>query len=335
LKRRLLSAEAQKFHFAFAMTGAIFRLMRTRYLSSLWLFISALPAAAADAAAQPAPAKANTAADWTAELIHFVGEHGPKLLGAILVLAAGFLLSGWIGSFVQRGLEKKQLEPPIRMLMSRIVRLLILGLALMVALETLGIKLTAVLGLIGVAGLGAGLAMQGVLSNLVAGLTIIFTKPFRVGEYVELVGVQGQVETIELFNTVLTHADRSRVVIPNRKLVGEVLHNYGTIRQLDLQVGVAYNCNVTETLGVVREVLASNPRVIKELTPGVGVNMLADSSINIAIKPWVKVADYGPAQGELYLAILERFRQQKIEIPFPQRDIRLLDGAGALGPLTR
>jgi small conductance mechanosensitive channel len=232
-------------------------------------------------------------------------------------------------------LEKKQLEPPVRMLMSRIVRLLVLGVALMVALETLEFKLTAVLGLIGVAGVGAGLATQGVLGNLVAGLTIIFTKPFRVGEYVELVGVQGQVETIELFNTVLTHADRSRVVIPNRKLVGEVLHNYGTIRQLDLQVGVAYNCNMTETLGVVREILASNPRVIKELTPGVGVNMLADSSINIAIKPWVKVSDYGPAQGELYLAILERFRQQKIEIPFPQRDIRLLDGAGALGPLTR
>jgi len=317
------------------MTGAIFRRMRTRKLSSLCLLVSALTAAAADQATQAVPAKGNSAAEWSREIIRYVLDHGPALLGAILMLAVGFVVSGWLSKFVERGLERKQFEPPIRMLMGRIARLLVFGLALMMALETMGFKLTALLGLIGVAGLGAGLATQGVLGNLVAGLTIIFTKPFRVGEYVELVGVQGQVEAIELFNTVLMHADRSRVVIPNRKLVGEVLHNYGTIRQLDLQVGVAYNCNVTETLGVVREILASNPRVIKELTPGVGVNMLADSSINIAIKPWVKVADYGPAQGELYLAILERFRQQKIEIPFPQRDIRLLDGAGALGQLTR
>ncbi len=317
------------------MIGAIFPLMRPRYLSCLCLFISALPAAAADQATQAVPAKANSAAEWSREIIRYVLDHGPALLGAVLMLAVGFVVSGWMGKIVERGLERKQFEPPIRMLMGRIARLLVFGLALMMALETMGFKLTALLGLIGVAGLGAGLATQGVLGNLVAGLTIIFTKPFRVGEYVELVGVQGQVETIELFNTVLIHADRSRVVIPNRKLVGEVLHNYGTIRQLDLQVGVAYNCNVAETLGVVREILAGNPRVIQELTPGVGVNMLADSSINIAIKPWVKVVDYGPAQGELYLAILERFRQQKIEIPFPQRDIRLLDGAGALGPLTR
>src|SRR5712692_9994091 len=94
---------------------------------------------------------------------------------------------------------------------------------------------------------------QGVLSNLVAGLTIIFTKPFRVGEYVEMVGVQGQVEVIELFTTTLTHPDRSKVVIPNRKIVGEVLHNYGTIRQLDMSVGVAYDTNLPDAIAILRD----------------------------------------------------------------------------------
>ena len=167
--------------------------------------------------------------------------------------------------------------------------------------------------------------MQGVLSNLVAGLTIIFTKPFRVGEYVEMLGVQGQVEMIELFSTTLIHGDRSRVVIPNRRIVGEILQNYGHIRQLDLTVGVAYDSDLSETIAIVRDVLGQNSRVMKDPAAGVGVTMLADSSINIAIRPWTTVADYGPARAELYQAIVERFRERHISIPFPQREVRMLD----------
>src|ERR1051326_8687296 len=109
--------------------------------------------------------------------------------------------------------------------------------------------------------------MQGVLSNLFAGLMIIFTKPFRVGQYVELLGVQGQVEMIELFSTKLLHGDRSRVVIPNRKIIGEILHNFGAVRQLELNVGVAYDTNLQEAMAVVREILRNNPRVLKEPEP--------------------------------------------------------------------
>src|SRR5258707_2544188 len=108
-------------------------------------------------------------------------------------------------------------------------------------------------------------------------------------------GVQGLVKAKELFHTTITHSDRSKVVIPNRKIVGEVLHNYGTIRQLDLSVGVAYNTNVPEAVATLRDILKQNPRILKELTPGVGISTLADSSIVLAVKPWVKVTDYGPA----------------------------------------
>src|SRR5438093_9240740 len=122
-------------------------------------------------------------------------------------------------------------------------------------------EVTPLVASIGVAGVGIGLAMQGVLSNMVCGLAIIFLKPFRVGEYIELLGVHGQVTAIELFSTTLAHPDRSRVVIPNRKIVGEVLHNYGTIRQLDLSVGVAYQTNIKEALATLCELVAQNPRV--------------------------------------------------------------------------
>lgn len=264
---------------------------------------------------------------WKDKIGHYIETHGPALAGATLVMACGFYASRLAGRFAERWLEQKPIEPPVRLLMVRIVRTAVVGMALVIALGTAGVDVTALVAGIGVAGVGVGLAMQGVLSNLFAGLMIIFTKPFRVGEYVELLGVQGQVEMIELFSTKLTHGDRSRVVIPNRKIIGEILHNFGAIRQLELHVGVAYDTNLPEAMALVREILRSNPRVLKEPEPAVGISMLSDSSINITVRPWTSVPDYGPAQGELYQAIVEQFRKRAISIPFPQREIRMVRGA--------
>ena len=265
--------------------------------------------------------------DWQKKIIDYVVEHSGALIGAIVVMVAACFAARWLGAMLMRWLEKKHLEPPVRMLVVRITRILVIAFALVIALGTLGFNVMALVAGLGVAGVGVGLAMQGVLCNLVAGLTIIFTKPFRVGEYIELLSVHRQVDTIEMFSTTLLHPDRSHVVIPNRKIVGDILHNYGTIRQLDLSVGVAYNTNITQVLDIVRDVLAKNSRVLKEFAPGVGIAMLADSSIQIAVKPWVKVPDYGPAGDEIYRSIVERFRAAKVEIPFPQREVRLLNSA--------
>ena len=264
---------------------------------------------------------------WQDKLIEYVISHSSALISALVVVVIGFIVARWIGKLMDRWLTGKALEPPVRLLLMRIVRLLVFGLALVVALGTAGVDVMALVTVTGVAGIGIGLAMQGVLSNIMAGLTIIFTKPFRFGEYIEIAGVQGQVTSIELVSTTLLHADHSQVIIPNRKIVGEILHNYGHIRQLDLSVGVAYNTNISGALVIVRGVLTRNSRVLKEPAPVVGVTMLADSSISVAIKPWTAVGDYGPAQAEIYQAIVEQFRANKIEIPFPQREVRMLGGA--------
>jgi small conductance mechanosensitive channel len=155
--------------------------------------------------------------------------------------------------------------------------------------------------------------MQGLLGNLFAGLSIILAKPFRVGEYIGIVGEEGTVETITLFQTTLSHPDRSRVVIPNRKIVGEILHNYGKIRQVDVTVGVAYDTDLNQALTLIQEVLSEN--------------LLADSSVNIAVRPWVAVQDFGPAIGEVNQNLLEAFREHGIEIPYPQHEVRLVQDA--------
>jgi len=166
-----------------------------------------------------------------------------------------------------------------------------------------------------------------VLGDLVAGLSIILTKPFRVGEWISIVGVYGQVSSIELFATTLLHPDQSRVIIPNRKIVGEILHNHGTIRQLELTVGVSYATDLPKALAAARETLLANSRVLKTPAPMVGIASLGDSAINLGLGPWVAVPDYAAAQGELYQSVVERFRAAGIEMPFPQREVRLLGAA--------
>ena len=261
------------------------------------------------------------------EAIRFASDKGPGLLGAIVILIAGFVLARIICRLLGIWLEGRHLEPPVRMLLTRVTWLIIMALFVMVALGTMGIAVGPLIALMSVAGVGIGLATQGVLGNLVAGLVIIFTKPFRVGEYIEIIGCNGQVTVVDLFTTVLLHPDRSKVVIPNRKIVGEVLHNYGTIRQHDIKVGVAYHADLTLALAVINEVLARNAKLLKDPAPVVAVSSFGDSSIDIAVKPWSAVNDFGPAAAEIRLAIVDAFRARKIDIPFPQREIRVIGSA--------
>jgi small conductance mechanosensitive channel len=265
--------------------------------------------------------------EWKSRLENYFADHGPSFLSALVILAVGVFVARWLGRAARRwlGRPELQLEPPIQMLGARLIRLLAFVFALLIAADTAGVHVTALLTGLGVIGVGVGLAMQSVLGNLMAGLNLIFTRPFRVGEYVELLGVQGRVLTIELFSTTLLSGDRSEIIIPNHKIVGEILRNFGQIRQLNMSVGVAYGADLNVVLATVRGVLERNPRVLKDPAPGVGINLLADSSINVTISPWTTVADYGAAQTEIYQAVVESFRTQNINIPFPQREVRLLE----------
>ena len=252
---------------------------------------------------------------------------GPKLLIAILILAAGFAVSRWVSRWFLRGLSHVELEPPVRTLLARVAWALTLSVFVILALENLGVELLPLIAGLGVAGAGVALATQGVLSNVVAGLSIIFTKPFRIGEYISIAGEEGVVSTITLFNTTLTHVDHSRVVIPNRKIVGDILHNSGNIRQLDIAVGVAYDSDMNAAVAAINEVLAANPRVLKDPPPVVQPIQLGDWAVNIGVRPWVLVPDYVAASGEINGAILESFRHRGIIMPFPQREVKLIGNA--------
>jgi small conductance mechanosensitive channel len=254
-------------------------------------------------------------------------RYGFQVFGALVILGGGLLVAWWVGQLVDRPLQRWALEPPMRKLIVRAIRMVVLVFTVVVALDKFGFQIAPLVAGIGVAGLGIGLALQGVLSNVVAGLSIIFTKPFRVGEYIEIVGVHGDVATIELFSTTLLHPDRSRIVIPNRKIVGEILHNFGTTRQLQLAVTVPHETDLPSVFRVVREVLAAEPRVLADPVPIVGLAQIESAGFRLGVNPWVRVADAPVIEGDLYQALAERFRRAGIGVPLPRQEVRLLDTA--------
>jgi small conductance mechanosensitive channel len=255
-------------------------------------------------------------------------KFGPKLLVALLILFAGYVAARWAARMCGRMLERINLEPPVRKLLERVVHVCVLVLFLIMALQNLGVELLPLIAGLGVAGAGVALAAQGVLGNVAAGLTIIFTRPFRVGDYISIAKEEGEVLDISLFSTVLGHADLSRVVVPNRKIAGEILRNHGKLRQLAIEVGVAYDTDLGTAVRAIRSVLEANPRVLKDPAPAINILRLADSQVSIGVNPWVNVPDFIPATGEVNAAILEIFRSRNIVIPAPQREVRMLPAAG-------
>jgi len=260
-------------------------------------------------------------------LLDLAIRFGPRLLTALLILAVGLAVSRAVSRWLASVLNRRDLEPPIRLLLIRVIWVLCVALFLIMALQNLGVELLPLIAGLGVVGAGVALATQGVLSNMVAGLSIIFAKPFRVGEYIAIAGVEGVVDSITLFSTTLGHVDRSRVVVPNRKIVGEILHNYGNIRQVELSVGVAYDTDLALLTRVIREVLGANPRVLQEPQAIVGPVQFGDSSVAVAVKPWVLVQDQVAVSGELYGALLAALRARGVVMPVPQRDVRLIGAA--------
>src|SRR5665213_891206 len=259
-----------------------------------------------------------------ATILDLAVRFGPKLLAAILILVVGGFVSHWLGRWLRHALSGIELEPPVRLLLIRLARTLVMALFAVMALQNLGVELLSLLAGLGVAGAAVALATQGILSNLAAGLTIIFTRPFRVGQYISIVSEEGQVESISLFNTTLSHLDRSLIVIPNRKVVGEILHNFGKIRQLDIVVSVAYNTDLNVALAMINDIVRGNARVLQEPAPVIQTILLGSSGVTVAAKPWVAVPDYLDAMGEINKAIVEGFRERGIVIPFPQHEVRLI-----------
>ena len=250
-------------------------------------------------------------------------ELGLKIGIAIAIFLVGRRVALFLRRFVKRALGKTRTDPTLVAFASTTsyyVAMAFVGLSI---LGRLGIETTSLIALIGATGLAIGLALQGSLANFAAGILLIIFRPIRVGDWIEVNGLSGYVEDLELLTTILRTLDNRTVVIPNSKLTDDSIINYSTLGtlRLDLVVGVAYSSDLKQVKSVIYQVLLEDERILAQPAPTVGVLALADSSVNFAVRPWVKTADYMPVSLSLYEAIKTRFDEVGIVIPFPQRDV--------------
>jgi len=267
----------------------------------------------------------NNTPEWVTTAQAMLTAFGLKLVAAILI----FVIGRWVAKMVQNGLEKGMLKAKVdQVLVTFTVNMAYTALMVFVALAALGqlgVQTTSFIAVLGAAGLAVGLALQGSLSNFASGVMIIIFRPFKIGDYVEGGGVGGTVKAIHIFTTTLTTGDNKRVIVPNSKMMGDNIINYSAegTRRLDLTASIGYGDSIDKAKAVLQDILAKEPRVLKDPAPFVGVSKLAESSVDFTVRPWVQSADYWPVCFDLNEAIKKRFDAEGLSIPFPQRDVHL------------
>jgi len=252
------------------------------------------------------------------------------LYGVQLILAlAIFIVGKWvvkrIASIVQRILAKNNVDPAIEHFVSSLVSWTLLFFVVIASLGQLGIQTASFVAILGAAGLAVGLALQGSLANFAAGVLILIFRPFKVGDFIEVAGVSGVVQKIQIFTTELHSPDNKKIIVPNGGVISGNITNYSAneTRRVDMVFGIGYSDDIDAAKAVLQSVVASEPRVLGVPAHTIAVVELADSSVNLVCRPWVNTADYWDVYFNITEAAKKALDAQGISIPFPQRDIHI------------
>ena len=253
--------------------------------------------------------------------------YGLKIIAAVVVFVVGRWVAKGLTKFAEKVMTKRKVDVTIASFVANMTYIALLVFVVLAALGQLGIQTTSFIAVIGAAGLAIGLALQGSLANFAAGFLMIIFRPFRVGDYIEGAGVAGTVEAIQIFTTQLKTPDNKTVIIPNAPLTAANITNYSTkgTRRVDLVFGIGYGDDIDHAKKVIMDVLAKEERILKDPATTIGVVELSDSSVNIAVRPWVKADDYWNVYFNLTENIKKSFDSQGISIPFPQRDVHMYE----------
>lgn len=246
-----------------------------------------------------------------------------------VVAFAIFIVGKIVANLISKGLSKLLAHKGVDATVSSFIASLTYGLAMtfviIAAISHLGFNTTSLVAVIGAAGLAVGLALQGSLSNFASGVLLISFRPFKAGDFVEVSGTAGVVEEILIFSTTLKTGDNKTVIIPNNAITGNKIINYSTkpTRRIDLVIGVSYNANLADTRNILADVVSKDERVLTDQAVTIGVSELAESSVNIVVRPWVKSADYWPTYFDLLENIKVALDEAGIEIPYPQLSVHV------------
>jgi small conductance mechanosensitive channel len=251
--------------------------------------------------------------------------NGIKIITALAIFIIGKWVAKRLAGLVQKILQKNNVDPAIQNFVGSLVSWGLIIFVAIAALGQLGIQTASFVAIVGAAGLAIGLALQGSLANFAAGVLILIFRPFKVGDFVEVAGVSGAVQSIQIFTTELNTPDNKKVIVPNGGVISGNITNYSAnnTRRVDLVFGVGYSEDIDAAKTVLQAVLYAEPKVLKDPAPTIGVIELADSSVNLVCRPWVNIADYWDVYFNITEAVKKTLDVEGISIPFPQRDLYL------------
>lgn len=259
---------------------------------------------------------ANVVATWT-----------PKVLGALAILFFGWIFAGWTKRFLRATLKRTGVDEMLVPFLSGLAYVLVIAIVGVTAIGALGVNTASFVAVLGAAGLAVALAFQGTFSNFAAGVMLLTFRPFKVGDFVEIGGTSGSVREVGIFSCVLHTGDNIQIRVPNSKIFGETIKNFNAneTRRIDLVMGVGYDDDLGVAARTCMDTIAADPRVLAEPEPVVAVSELADSSVNLVVRPWVKSSDYWKTRWDLTRALKENLEAAGCSIPYPQRDVHLFE----------
>jgi small conductance mechanosensitive channel len=276
---------------------------------------------------------ANLVKEWTAAIVGLVASEGPKLLFRLFLVAIILFVFFQFSKLVQKGVERGltasrlQISHLLRRMIVATVRNLVVIIGVLLAISQLGISLGPLLAGLGIAGFIIGFALQDTLSNFASGIMILLYRPFDVGDVVEAGGVQGKVNNLSLVNTTFMTFDNQKLVVPNNMIWSSVITNLTAqrTRRVDLVFGISYGDDIDQAEKVLHEIVDAYDAVLEDPKPLIKLHELGDSSVNFIVRPWVKTDDYWDTYWDLTKAVKQRFDKEGISIPFPQRDVHIVE----------
>jgi len=262
----------------------------------------------------------------TNELQPMLVKYGLSIIGAIAILIVGLIIAKWAGKRVEASLRRsKRFDDTVTPLIAKTVRIIIIAVTILAVLNRFGVETASLIAVLGTVGLAIGLALQGTLSNIASGIMLLVLRPFSVGDIVDIGNTSGVVDEIGLFVTEMHTFDNIAITMPNSKIWGNEIKNYtqNDKRRVDMEFGIAYDDDMDKAMNIVKEVLAADERVLEEPEPLVAIGNLGDSAVVIRVRPWTQTANVWPLRYDITKRIKERFDEEDVSFPFPQRDVHL------------
>ena len=259
------------------------------------------------------------------QLSELMSSFGISLFIALFILVIGRQVVKILIKVISSALERSNTEDTVRIFVTNLLNTLLMIVVFIAAINQLGIQTTSIIAVLGAAGLAIGLALQGSLSNFAAGILIVIYRPYKVGDYIQADNHLGTVDDIQIFSTVLKTPDNKLVIVPNGSIMNGSIVNFSNQdkRRVDIIASCSYEDDIDKVKSVLADILSKDDRILSEPKPRIAVSELADSSVNLIVRPWVKNSDYIDVYYSLLEEIKKRFDQEGISIPYPQSDVHI------------